>query len=157
MVNVSSCVCLCVCVCVWTTLMWIITLFIHQWPWVSEKSLQILIFADKAECQGERNEFYFKALSHSTDYTRLHLRWLHTAQLSDCTDNMWRLLPNSTAWLIMQHYYHGNLLQLSFCARGYFVAWTIVYSYNIHIFLQSTPNLEIEFPCFNTIYYFDNT
>lgn len=81
-------------VCVWTIVMWIITPFAHQWPWVSEKSPQILIFADKAQCQGRRNEFYFRDLSHSTDYVPLHLRWLHSAWLSSRTDNMWRLSPN---------------------------------------------------------------
>lgn len=145
--DLRACACVylsvCACVCVWTTLMWIITLLVHQCPWVSEKSLQILIFADKAQCQGGRNEFYFKAVSHSTDYIPLHLRWLHTAQLSSCTDNMWRLSPNFTAWLIMQRCYGGNLLLLRVCAWGYCVhiAWTKVAPYYIHIFHPADPKL----------------
>lgn len=140
----SACawVCACVRACVWTIVMWIITLFAHQWPWVSEKALQILIFADKAECQGERTEFYFKDLSHSTDYIPLHLRWLHSARLSSHTDNMWRLSPNLTAWLIKQCCYGGNLLQLTVCAWGYcvYIAWTKVVPYYIHIFNQPSLN-----------------
>lgn len=79
------CACARACTCararVRTIVMWIITPFAQQWPWVSEKMLQILIFADKAQCQEGRNEFYFKDVSHSTDYIPLHLRCLAFASL----------------------------------------------------------------------------
>lgn len=77
-----------VCLSVRGMLMWIITPCAHQWPWMSEKTLQILIFADKAQSQGGRNEFYFVDLSHSTDYIPLHLRCLRSAHSSSHTDNM---------------------------------------------------------------------
>ena len=139
--------------------MWITTPSAHQWPWVSEKSLQILIFADKAQCHGGRNEFYFKDLSHSTDYIPLHLRWLHSARLSGRTDNMWRLSPGFTAWLITQPGYGGNLLRVRVCAWGYcgYIAGTTAVPHYIHIFNQSTLNFEIALLFHNTTYYFGNT
>ena len=151
--------CVYLCVCVRTTVMWIITPFAHQWPWVSEKPLQIPIFADKAQCQGGRNEFYFKDLSHSTDYIPLHLRWLHSARLSGRADNMWRLSPGFTAWLIMQRGYGGNLLQARVCSRGYcgYIAGTKAVPHYIHIFNQSTLNFEIALLFQNTTFYSENT
>lgn len=87
--------------------------------------------------------------------------------LGDCTqlglsgraDNMWRLSPGFTAWLIMQRGYGGNLLRVRVCAWGYcgYIAGTTVVPHYIHIFNQSTLNFEITLLFHNTTYYFGNT
>lgn len=135
----STCVSLCVCVCVVYCDV-NNNSFAHQWPWVSENMLQILIFADKAQSQGGRNEFYFKDLFHSTDYIPLHLRCLHSAHLSGCTDKMesvaqfYSLTYNAalSQWqFTAAHSLHLGLLCI-------YMAWTKVVPYYIHIFKQST-------------------
>lgn len=66
--NLCMCVFMCVCMC--AIVMWIMALSVHRWPWVSRKSLQILIFLQtKQNTDGEKEISFIRKLCL---FTRLH-------------------------------------------------------------------------------------
>lgn len=112
----------------------------HQWPWMSEKMLQILISADKAQGWGEEVVLWIFLIQQITFSSILGVCTLLTHQ---ATLTIWNLSSNFTAWLTIQCCHNLQLrnncsFHLELLDINYIYCQNMG-SYNSHIFNLSTP------------------